>query len=444
MNSSAAPTHARPKGMRRIVAASFIGTTIEWYDFFIYGTMAALVFNQLFFPALSPASGTIAAFATFSAGFLARPLGGIVFGHFGDRIGRKAALVFSLALMGTTTFLIGVLPTFATIGLAAPILLTVLRFLQGFALGGEWSGAASLTVEHAPEDKRGFYGSFVQLGSPAGALLSAVTALALSQGLSTAAFLEWGWRVPFLLSGVLLGVGLFIRMSIEETPVFRELQSEHGESRLPIVAVLRRQRRTVLLVGCMHLANTTVAYILTVFLLSYGVNAAGFSRNTILLITIAATVIVLPLMPMIGALSDRVGRRPVYLAGTMLTVGAAFPLFWLVDTGRFAPALIGVIGLLTANYLMYTTQGAFFTELFDPDVRVSGAALGVQVATVIAGGTAPLIAQALLTSSGGQSWTVALYVAGVGVISTIATLLTRETRERSRAPRSYPEPALVD
>lgn len=433
MSTAATATAASPKGMRRVVAASFIGTTIEWYDFFIYGTMAALVFSKLFFPELNSAAATIAAFATFGAGFLARPLGGIVFGHFGDRAGRKAALVVSLSLMGATTFLIGVLPTYASIGLAAPLLLTALRFLQGLALGGEWSGAAALTVEHAPEHRRGFYGSFVQLGSPAGALLSAVTAFGLSQSLSPAAFLAWGWRVPFLLSAVLLVVGLFIRLSIEETPVFRELQSGHQKSRLPIVAVLRRQWRTVCLVGGMHLANTTVAYILTVFLLSYGVSDAGFSQNAMLGISIAATIILLPLIPVIGSVSDRIGRRPVYLAGTLLTMGAAFPLFWLLDTGQFVPALLGTLGLLTANYLMYTTQGAFFTELFDADVRVSGAALGVQVATVLAGGTAPLIAQSLLSASDGQSWSVALYIVAVGAVSTIAALFTRETNKKSSA-----------
>ncbi|KXF52919.1 hypothetical protein AXA44_08790 [Rhodococcus sp. SC4] len=408
------------------------GTTLEWYDFFIFGTMAALVLDQLFFPELDPTVGKIAAFATFAAGFVARPLGGIVFGHIGDRFGRKRAMVASMTMMGVATALMGLLPTYAAIGIAAPILLTVLRFFQGLALGGEWGSAAALLVEHAPAGRRGFYGGWVQLGGLIGPLLSTVTVLALSAGLSTEQFYDWGWRIPFLISTVLVVVGLYVRKSLPETPEFEHMRAADERARFPLWQALREHPKNIALVFFMHLASTTIAFIGAVFILSYATGTVNFSRTTVLLMVALVTLVKIVPAMMLTQLSDRFGRRPVFLTGTIGLAVIAFPYFWLIETGNTALLALGLLLGGAANTIMYMTEGAFFIELFPVEGRASGASLGVQSATVIGGGTAPLIATALLSWSGGASWSISLYLMLVGAIASIAVLLAPETGGRRK------------
>jgi MHS family shikimate/dehydroshikimate transporter-like MFS transporter len=416
------------RSIRNVVAASFVGTTIEWYDFFLYGTAAALVFDKLFFPNAEPLVGTLLAFSTYAVGFAARPLGGIVFGHFGDRVGRKSMLVLSLLIMGIATVLIGCLPTYATLGVFAPILLVVLRFAQGIGVGGEWGGAVLMSVEHAPPGRRGFFGSWPQMGVPAGLLLSTLV-FALVQGATTeAAFESWGWRVPFLASAILVIVGLIIRLKLAESPAFERVKETKTEANRPIVDVVRKYPREVLTAMGMRVAENGAFYVLTVFTLAYGEDELGLEKSTMLTGVIIAAALGLLTVPLWGALSDRIGRRPLYLAGAIITTLWAFPLFGLMDTKT--PVLIWlaiVVGVNFGHDLMYGPQAAYFSELFGTRVRYSGASLGYQLASVFAGGFAPLIATALLAAGGSNL--VALYVVVMGLISVVATLYARETYE---------------
>ena len=419
------------QSIKKVATASFIGTTIEWYDFFLYGTAAALVFGDLFFPEAKPLVGTLLAFSTYAVGFAARPIGGIVFGHYGDRIGRKSMLVLSLLIMGVATFLIGVLPTFASIGIVAPILLVVLRFAQGIGVGGEWGGAVLMSVEHAPQGRRGFFGSWPQMGVPAGLLLS-TGVFALVQAMTTeAAFMSWGWRVPFLASVLLVGVGLFIRLKLMESPAFQRVKETNTEAPKPIVDVVRKYPREVLTAMGMRVAENGCFYILTVFVLAYGEDELGLAKGTMLWGVIIAAAIGLMTVPLWGALSDRVGRKPLYLAGAVITTLWAFPLFGLINTET--PILIWLsiaVGVNLGHDLMYGPQAAYFSELFGTRVRYSGASLGYQLASVFAGGFAPLIATALLAANGGDPTLVALYMMGMGLISVVATLYATETYEK--------------
>ncbi len=410
----------------RVVLASFIGTTIEWYDFFLYGTAAALVFNQLFFPTLDPMAGTMAAFGTYAVGFFARPVGGIVFGHFGDRMGRKSMLVTTLMLMGTATFLIGVLPTYDTLGVAAPVLLVVLRFVQGFGVGGEWGGAVLMAVEHGHRGRRGLYASWVQAGVPAGLLL-ATAIFELCSLLPEKAFLSWGWRVPFLLGIGLLGVGMFIRLQIFESPLFAKLRDSKQPLGVPLFEVFKRYRRNVLLAMGARFAENGCFYVFTVFVLTYATVELGVARTAILNGVLIASALQFIAIPLFGVLSDRIGRRPVYLAGAAGLAVFAFPFFWMVETA--SPVWIGlaiVIGLFV-HAAMYAPQAAFFSELFGTDVRYTGASIGYQLASPLAGGLAPLISMALLQWSGGQPWPVALYLIGLSAITLVAVWLAAET-----------------
>ncbi|MET8814855.1 MFS transporter [Streptomyces sp. NPDC004549] len=433
--SSPTSAPSAPAKLPRIVAASLVGTTIEWYDFFLYGSAAALVFNKLFFPDSDPLVGTLLAFVTYAAGFAARPLGALVFGHFGDRLGRKRLLVLSLLLMGGATFAIGLLPTHATVGTAAPVLLTVLRLVQGFALGGEWGGAVLLVSEHGDARRRGFWAAWPQTGAPAGQLLATGVLSLLTALLSDAAFTAWGWRIPFLLSGVLVLVGLWIRLSVDESPVFKEALARaesHGDratEKLPLVSVLRHHWREVLIAMGARMAENISYYLITAFILVYATTAADVSRQTALNAVLIGSAVHFAVIPAWGALSDRVGRRPVYLFGAIGIGLWIFPFFSLVDTGSFGLLILAVAVGLTLNGAMYAPQAAFFAEMFATRVRYSGASVGAQFASVAAGAPAPLIATALFAEYDSAT-PIALYMIAAALVTVVAVAVARETRQR--------------
>jgi metabolite-proton symporter len=455
-HAAPAPSPARGEGagpLARIVAASLIGTTIEWYDFFLYGSAAALVFNKLFFPDSDPLVGTLLSFLTYAVGFAARPVGAMVFGHYGDRLGRKKLLVVSLLMMGGATALIGCLPTHATVGAAAPVLLTALRLVQGFALGGEWGGAVLLVSEHGDPRRRGFWASWPQTGAPAGQLLATGVLSLLTAVQSESAFDAWGWRIPFLLSGVLVMVGLWIRLSVDESPVFKAALAQaesrrdgDGEAeRLPALGVLRHHWRDVLVAMGARMAENISYYVLTAFILVYATDHADLGKQTALNAVLIGSAVHFAVIPAWGALSDRVGRRPVYLFGA-LGVGAwAYPFFMLIDTRSFGALVAAVTVGLFLHGAMYAPQAAFFSEMFGTRMRYSGASMGAQFASVAAGAPAPLIATAML-SSYGNSHAISLYVVLAAVVTLVAVLVAKETRDRdlaaipSSSPETEPEP----
>ncbi len=411
----------------KVALASLIGTSIEWYDFFLYGTAAALVFNKLFFPTFDPLVGTIAAFATFAVGFIARPIGGVVFGHYGDRIGRKNMLYVTLLIMGLATAVIGLLPTYAAIGVWSPVLLVAMRLAQGFGLGGEWGGAVLMAVEHAPANRRGFYGSWPQVGAYVGLLLSTLVFRAVSR-LAEGDFLAWGWRVPFLLSFLLVLVGLYIRMQIAESPVFARVKEAKVEARMPIVEVLRRHPRNILLAMGARFAENGLFYLFTTFALTYASTQLGVDRGVALNGLLIASAINIFVAPAWGALSDRIGRRPVYIWGAVACGLLAFPFFWMLGTR--SPVIIWAaiaLPLVLGHAAMYGPQASFFSELFSARLRYSGASLGYQLASVFAGGLSPLVATGLLAWSGGKPWGIAVYMIALVVVTVISVALSAET-----------------
>lgn len=412
---------------RRVVLAGFIGTTVEWYDFFLYGTASALVFNKLFFPTFDATTGTLMAFSTYAVGFFARPVGGLVFGHYGDKLGRKSMLVTTLMLMGVATFAMGLLPTYETLGVWAPILLVALRFIQGFGVGGEWGGAVLMAVERDEHGKRGFHASWVQAGVPVGLLL-ANAVFQIFSSLPEASFLSWGWRVPFLIGGALLGVGLFIRIKVMESPVFQRAQAEATPPpAMPIVTVLREHPGNVLVAMGARFAENAFFYIFTVLVLSYGTQQLGMSKVSLLNAVLIGSAVQLVAIPWFGALSDRVGRRPVYLGGAVFLMLFAMPFFWMLDTRSPLIVALAVVLGLVGHSAMYGPQAAFFSELFSTRVRYSGASLGYQLASPLAGGLAPLIATKLLGWSGGAPWPVVVYLAIMSAITLVSVFLARET-----------------
>ena len=419
-------TQSKQSSIRVVGLASLVGTTIEWYDFFLYGTAAALVLDKIFFPTFDPFVGRLAALTTYAVGFVARPLGGIIIGHFGDRIGRKSMLVLTLMIMGIATFLIGVLPTYEQIGPMAAVLLVLLRVAQGFGVGGEWGGAILMAVEHAPPGKRGFYGSWPQIGVPAGLLLSTIVFTPFSR-LPQEAFLSWGWRIPFLISLLLVVVGLIIRVRIIETPAFSKMKEQRQEAKQPIFEVLRHYPREVLVAMGARLAENGAFYIYTVFVLIYGTQHVGMDRNIVLTGIMAAAALELIAIPLFGWLSDLVGRRPVYLFGAIMTAVLAYPLFWMMDSASpWLVTLALILALSVGHAAMYAPQGAFFSELFGARVRYSGASLGAQLSSVLAGGLSPIIATAFLEYGYGRG-ALSLYLIGMAVITIIAVGAATET-----------------
>ncbi|WP_308259388.1 MFS transporter [Pseudonocardia sp. H11422] len=413
--------------IRKVAGACLVGTTIEFYDFFIYGTAAALVFPKLFFPETTPFIGTLLAFASFGVGFVARPLGGAIFGHFGDRVGRKTMLVISLLIMGLSTVAIGLLPTYATAGALAPALLVLLRLVQGVAVGGEWGGAVLMAVEHSAPDKRGFYGSWPQAGAPLGTLL-ATGAFFLVSLMPADQFLSIGWRIPFLASAILIIVGLFVRLRVTESPAFQLVRNRQAESRTPIVEVFRKHPKQVLLVAGAFLVQSTVSYIFIAYLATYGTTVVGASRTSVLAVILLSAVVSTVLHIAFGALSDRLGRKPVYLAGVVAMGVLIFPAFALFNTGNFGLMLVAhvmIFGL--ALSLAGGPTAAMFSEMFGTRVRYTGASVGYQLAGVFGAALGPIIAVALLEATG-SGYAIAAYVAAMALISLIAVTLIPESR----------------
>ncbi|GAA4795535.1 MFS transporter [Actinomycetospora chlora] len=418
------PEHT-PAEVRRVALASLVGTTIEWYDFFVYASAAGLVFGPLFFTALDPTTALLASFATIGVSFVARPIGGIVAGHLGDRFGRKGMLVATLLIMGLATTGVGLLPTYAAIGVAAPILLLALRLLQGFSAGGEWGGAALMAVEHAPPGRRGFFGTYPQIGVPLGLVLANVVFLVASTATTREQFLAWGWRIPFLLSILLVGVGLFVRARVSESPVFSRLR-EHRERRsAPMAAVLRHHPRALLIAIGLFIANNMIGYLLIAFITSYGTRTLKQSSATMLAVGIVGAVVWGVAIVGSGAWSDRVGRRPVYLVGTIALIVWSFPFFLLLDTASLPWMLLAVAGLGVGLGLTYGPQAAAYAELFPAPVRYSGASFAYAIGAILGGGFAPLVAQALIGATG-TSLSVSVYMVIVCVITLAAVLALRE------------------
>lgn len=415
---------------KRVLWASLIGSSIEWFDYFLYGTVAALVFNQLFFPAEDPAVGTMLAFASFALSFFIRPFSGIIFSHIGDRIGRKKTLVLTLGLMGGATVLMGLLPTYQAIGIAAPILMVLLRLVQGLGIGGEWGGAMLLAVEYAPKERRGFFGSVPQMGVTIGMLL-ATLALTVMSMLPDDVFLSWGWRVPFVLSAVLVFVGLWIRKGIDETPSFKKNQEAGNVVAVPLLETLKHHKREVLIAVGAKFVETAPFYIMSTFIVYYATKELGFSRTQALNAVTVATVVTTLLIPLMGALSDRIGRKTVYIAGVLMMMAYAFPYFWLLQTRSFSMLILAtVIGLGVIWAPTTAVLGTMFSEIFKSNVRYTGITLGYQIGAALAGGTAPLVATFLLAKFDHSYVPIALYIIFTGLVSLVAIAAVSERSGR--------------
>lgn len=421
--------------MLRLAVASLAGTAIEFYDFFVYGTAAALVLGPLFFPTFSPVAGTLAAFATFGVGFVARPLGSVLFGHIGDRHGRRPVLVASLLLTGASTVAVGCVPTYDTIGVTAPLLLLLLRFLQGLGLGGEWGGAVLLTVEHAPADRRGLWSSFPQVGPALGFLLANGVVLGLSATLTEAQFAQWGWRVPFWAAGVLALVGLWLRSSLAESPRFLEIDDP---ARVPLIEVVRDHWRLLLLTAGALSIGYAIFYAVTTWSLAYATERLGVSRSVMLTCIMGAVLVKGALTPLAALLGDRYGRRPLALIGCAAAALWMFPMVALLSTGAPLPMFLGFLGAMVAFITMFAVIAAYLPELYEPRVRCTGAAVGYNLGGVLGGALTPLVATALAEQGGRVPWGVAAYLTGVALLSLGCFALLPETRP---VPATAAEPA---
>jgi metabolite-proton symporter len=416
-----------------IAFASAIGTTIEWYDFFLFGVVTPLVFNKLFFPNFDPLVGTLLAYTTFFVGFISRPIGGIIFGHYGDRIGRKTVLVLTILIMGVATFLIGLLPTYATVGIWAPVMLLFLRIFQGIGIGGEWGGAVLMAVEHSPAGRRGFYGSWPQIGVPAGLLLSSGMVYLLSY-LPEADFFSWGWRIAFLISAVLVAVGLYIRLKIMETPAFTRIQESDKVVHVPFFELWRTHGKNTLLgLGARYIEGVTFN-IFGVFAVGYLAGTLGLPRQTALAGVMIASAIMIVMLPIYGNLSDRIGRRRMFgVAGILIGI-LSFPAFWLMQTKE--PLLVWIAIAVPFAFVypaVYGPQAALFSELFDTRVRYTGISFVYQFSGIYASGLTPIIATALLPMGGNKPWLICLYVLAVSIVSALSVFAMTEAHKRDMA-----------
>ena len=431
------PVDHSESNMRKVALTALAGTSIEWYDFFLYGAAAALIFPTAFFGEATSSTALILSLLTFAAGFIARPIGGIIFGHYGDRIGRKKTLVIALILMGVSSTLIGLLPTYAMIGVTAPILLTSLRFVQGLAIGGQWGGAMLLVTESAPPDKRGFYGAFAQAGAPIGVILANLAFITTSSLVSEESFYSWGWRIPFLASAILIGISMYIQLNLEDTKAFQELQQrkqnidtkEEQIKQSPILEAIRKYPNRIALAAGAFLSIQVTFYILIAFLLAYGVSSAEISRDDMLAAVLIASAIMVPSQFIFSSISDRYGRKGIFMAGAILTGLWAYVIFPLVDTGNFYLIVLAIsIGLVFVG-MMYGPQAAFFTELFSTEVRYSGATLGYQFGAILGGAFAPTIA-AFLWNNHGIFW-VSVYISFASLLTLLSVMALTETYKTS-------------
>ena len=420
--------------MQKVALTALAGTSIEWYDFFLYGAAAALIFPTAFFGEATDSTALILSLLTFAAGFIARPIGGIIFGHYGDRVGRKKTLVMALILMGVSSTLIGLLPTYAMIGITAPILLTSLRFAQGLAIGGQWGGAMLLVTESAPSDQRGYYGAFAQAGAPVGVILANLAFITTSALVSEESFYAWGWRIPFLASAILIGISMYIQLNLEDTKAFKELQALRASEkdnnseivrRSPILEAIQKYPKRIALAAGAFLSIQVTFYILIAFLLAYGVASTDITRDDMLAAVLIASAIMVPVQFMFSSYSDRHGRKGVFMAGAILTGLWAFAIFPLVDTGNFWLIVLAITGGLIFVSMMYGPQAAFFTELFSTEVRYSGATLGYQFGAILGGAFAPTIA-ALLWKDFGIFW-VSVYIALASLLTLLSVMALTET-----------------
>ena len=437
--------------MRKVALTALAGTSIEWYDFFLYATAAALVFPSVFFPESDPTMGLILSFGTFAFGFVARPIGGILFGHFGDRIGRKKTLVTALMLMGVASTLIGLMPTYATIGIAAPILLTILRFVQGLAIGGQWGGAMLLVTESAPSDQRGYYGAYAQAGAPVGVILANLAFILISSLVSEDFFQAWGWRIPFISSVILIGISMYVQLHVEDTGAFKELEAlrvkklaadDSGKTparRSPVLEAITKYPKRITLAAGAFLSVQVNFYILISFILAYGSapTGGGMSRDTVLIAVLIASALMVVVQFWASAYSDRHGRKGIFMLGAALTGISAFALFPLVSTGSFWLSVLGISAGLCFVGMMYGPQAAFFTELFSTEVRYSGASLGYQLGAIVGGAFAPVIAT-FLWAEYSVFW-VAAYMAFASILTIISVAFLSETYKTSLTEESQQE-----
>ena len=423
--------------MQKVALTALAGTSIEWYDFFLYGAAAALIFPTAFFGEATPSTALILSLLTFAAGFIARPIGGIIFGHYGDRVGRKKTLVIALILMGVSSTLIGLLPTYAMIGVTAPILLTSLRFAQGLAIGGQWGGAMLLVTESAPSDKRGYYGAFAQAGAPVGVILANLAFIITSSLVSEESFYSWGWRIPFLASAILIGISMYIQLNLEDTKAFKELQAmrevhednNQAVQRSPILEAIKKYPKRIALAAGAFLSIQVTFYILIAFLLAYGVSSAEISRDDMLAAVLIASAIMVPCQFIFSSYSDRHGRKGIFMAGAIFTGLWAFAIFPLIDTGNFWLIVLAItMGLIFVG-MMYGPQAAFFTELFSTEVRYSGATLGYQFGAILGGAFAPTIA-AFLWNNYGIFW-VSVYIAFASLMTLFSVMALTETYQNN-------------